>query len=344
MKELKTYKNTFVRRIKKIFLLFIIGETFLWLGNWYGKSVDGTPKYFFLIHIGYFLIISVYGYTRIYHPYQTVMKKFYEECREVQLLATDAELDNIFPEICILKEKCQKFLDERNILIQDNVAKYLSLQNQINPHFLYNALESIRGDMLEEGNSDVAETLEALSMFFRYSVSGTGKMVSLEDELENIEYYWIIQKYRFENNIRLEVKNNENCPQILKLPIPKLILQPIVENAIFHGLERKIGGGNITIQIEITQTRLLINIVDDGKGIPEHILVKLNKALKNALKEERTSIPKDDYKGVALLNIAKRIQILYGVQYGVHIFSRIDYGTCVRLTLPFEQTQGERLW
>ncbi len=331
-------KSPFSIRILRFFLCLLIGEVALGVGIYYYAYLHPIQGWMLLLvdaHGIYVIALLGYGTMRILKPYQKAMNTLSAD--EKQMNNAMSSLSPVFPELSNYVNQCKDILDERNIMLQNNVAEYLALQNQINPHFLYNALESIRGDMLEEGNTKIAETLEALSMFFRYSVSDTGKLVTLEAELENVEYYCMVQKYRFGDCIQMEVIYDWNQPEILEIPVPKLVLQPIVENAIFHGLEKKIGGGKITIKIEITQSRLLIHVIDDGMGMPESILAPLNSNLKNALTYGEDSISRDNHRSVALLNIAKRIQILYGVQYGLHIFSKVDYGTCVCLTMPISE-------
>lgn len=342
MKEIRKRTKTFANKIKIFFLMIGVGELILLAATWVGRQAQNYREILLLIifvHLVYVIWVIVYGVFCMYRPYQREMDKIGEMCGEEYFQEPNTICPATFPEIYEFAEACKGFLDDRNMTIQNKMAEYLALQNQINPHFLYNALESIRGDMLEEGNMEIAETLEALSVYFRYSVSGTGKMVTLEDELENIEYYCIVQKYRFGSNIQMEIKYAEDVPGILKIQMPKLILQPVVENAIFHGLEKKIGGGKITVQIETTEARLLIDVTDDGQGIPEDNLQRINESLKNALRESKDSISESKHKGVALLNIAKRLQILYGPQYGIHIFSKEHAGTCVRLTMPLESKE-----
>lgn len=345
MKEIRNRIKTLANKIKIFFLMIGVGELALLVAMWVnrqGESHRETMYLIILVHLGYGILAGVYGMFGIYRPYQSAMEKIGEMCGEEYLQEPNSICPDTFPEIYEFIEACKGFLDDRNMIIQNKMAEYLALQNQINPHFLYNALESIRGDMLEEGNLEIAETLEALSVYFRYSVSGTGKMVTLEDELENIEYYCIVQKYRFGSNIQMEIKYDEGVPGILKIKMPKLILQPVVENAIFHGLEKKIGGGKIIVQIETTEARLLIDVTDDGRGIPEDVLQRINDSLKNALRGSKDTISENRHKGVALLNIAKRLQILYGPQYGIHIFSKEHTGTCVRLTMPLEMKENPK--
>ena len=132
--------------------------------------------------------------------------------------------------------------------LRQKQAEYLALQNQINPHFLYNALEAIRSDALLADCEDIAETTEALATFFRYTISNVQEYVTFSDELDNAENYFTIQRCRFGDKLDMELEmENED---LLEARMPKLILQPLVENAVVHGLEGKIGKGTVHISVE----------------------------------------------------------------------------------------------
>lgn len=148
---------------------------------------------------------------------------------------------------------------QKNSEILMKVAEINNLQDQINPHFLYNTLEVIRGEALINGDKKVAEMTEALANYFRYNISRKETFVYLKDELKNICNYFKIQQHRFGDRISFEIvyhgieeKDVQNCY------IPKLILQPIVENSIYHGLEMKIGGGVIKIHISSADDKLML--------------------------------------------------------------------------------------
>lgn len=213
-------------------------------------------------------------------------------------------------------------------------AQYLALQNQINPHFLYNTLEGIRSEALIANLNTVADMTEALGNFFRYTISNMDHLVYLEDELINVENYYLIQQYRFGEKISLNMEYGGGDKQTLqKYQLPKLTLQPIVENAIYHGLERKVENGTITIKIEATKKRLIITISDDGLGIRkeqlDELLVKINTdsyEYINQVDEEKG--------GIAIVNVNNRIKLLFGEAYGINIFSTFGVGTDVEITLP----------
>lgn len=212
-------------------------------------------------------------------------------------------------------------------------AQYLALQNQINPHFLYNTLESIRGEALIAGMDNIADMTEALAKFFRYTITKVENLVSVEEELDNCETYFLIQKYRFGSRLQLHILyEEENRESIMNCKIPKLTLQPILENSIIHGTELKIGTGNLTIQFEQTDKRLIIRISDDGVGMDEQTLAKLNRQLGGG--KALTDSQEEKKGGIALVNVNNRIHLLFGEEYGMHVYSIRGKGTDVEVTLP----------
>lgn len=206
-------------------------------------------------------------------------------------------------------------------------AEYLALQNQINPHFLYNTLESIRGEAITNKMDNIANMTEALATFFRYNISNVQNLVTLKEELNNVLSYYTIQKYRFGNKLCIDIDVAEE--EIYSLKMPKLILQPIVENAIFHGIERKRDNGLIKISVEVTQNRIIITIKDNGVGISEEDVEKLNKKLLRSNEDFSKS-----KKGIALTNVNNRIKLMFGDNYGLYIYSSVNVGTDVKITLP----------
>jgi len=201
-----------------------------------------------------------------------------------------------------------------------------ALQSQINPHFLYNTLDSIRGQALEYNIPEIADMTEALSSFFRYNVSKGSDMVPLRDEIRNIQTYFKIQQYRFENRFSLRIDNED--VRVLDYYLPKLTLQPIVENCIFHGLEKKSEHGHIVIKLTMTQTRLLITIIDDGFGISHERLIAIQEILRKGEPTQSSS------SGIALSNVSERIKLAFGPIYGLFISSQAGVGTEVEITLP----------
>jgi two-component system sensor histidine kinase YesM len=220
----------------------------------------------------------------------------------------------------------------RNSLIIKKKSQLGFLSNQINPHFLYNSLESIRGKALLDNSFVVAEMVEALSFYFRYIIDQEKNIVLVEDELRNIDTYLKIQQFRFDNKFQIE-KIMVCDESVLRCRIPKLTLQPLIENAIIHGFETRNEKGKIVIRIIETISRITIHVEDDGVGIDQEKIDKINKslALKGFLADEKMDSMK---KGIALYNINKRIKLTFGKQYGIIVYSTIGVGTDVEISIP----------
>ena len=220
-------------------------------------------------------------------------------------------------------------------------AQYLALQNQINPHFLYNTLDGIRSEALIEGIDHVAEMTEALAAFFRYTISRDENLVSVEEELENCRIYFKIQQYRFGDRIRLIIEcEEENREEILQCKIPKLTLQPILENSIIHGTELRLGEGIQTIHLMLTGSRLLIRVSDNGVGMDEKTLEELNRKMGRSA-DQLAASERDKKGGIALYNVNHRIHLIYGEEYGLHIFSTENIGTDVEISIPIVHSEQE---
>lgn len=246
--------------------------------------------------------------------------------------------------------RLHEIIDRDNLIaISKKQAEYLALQNQINPHFLYNTLEGIRSEALIAGVDSIAEMTEALATFFRYTISNLENLVTLEDELANIENYYYIQQFRFgeklELNIRYEHGEDDDFDEmdVLQCRLPKLTLQPIVENAIFHGIEKKIGKGHLIIRISTSNERLYLKISDDGLGMKEDQLHRLNERLRRLdieTEEKETGERRPARGGIAVVNVNRRIKLLFGEEYGIHIYSREGIGTDAVVTLPLMREDG----
>ncbi|MCI8270372.1 MAG: histidine kinase [Lachnospiraceae bacterium] len=232
-----------------------------------------------------------------------------------------------------------EMIDKNHLInVSKKQAEYLALQNQINPHFLYNTLEGIRSEALLAGLDSIAEMTEALATFFRYTISQVENLVTLEDELANIENYYYIQQFRFGEKLALHIEYDHDDDldelEILQFRLPKLTLQPIVENSIYHGIERKIGKGNLVIRISVSNERLRIRISDDGMGMTEEKLKLLNEKLRRLTLDDVQESENGKKGGIALVNVNNRIKLLFGEEYGITFYSREGAGTDVMITLP----------
>lgn len=241
-----------------------------------------------------------------------------------------------------------------NMEIFKKNAEYSALQSQINPHFLYNTLETIRSQAISDGNREIAEMVKRLSLIFRYSISQKGDLVTLRDELNNIRNYMKIMKFRFYDRFTLEINVEEDREQIYDYYVPRLILQPIVENAINHGLDEMISGGIVQIEVALMDD-LIITVSDNGKGMTLRDLDALNAKMRSDSSYDQQdittcvkgqggnaaeSVSERKGRGIALANINQRIQLLYGKKYGICIYSSENCGTDVELTLPIIDKKG----
>lgn len=279
---------------------------------------------------------------KIIHPlrqYQNLSEKFlqgqiYSEYME--------KTGNLYPGMHDVLSHIDRLLNNQHLSWETKKrSEFLALQNQINPHFLYNTLEAIRGDALAVGMDNIADITEALSTFFRYSVTDTGSLVTIAAELDNVDNYFKIQQYRFGEKLELKYEIPEN-EELLELMCPKLTLQPIVENAIFHGLEKRTDKGTIRIRIEMTDSKVLITIFDNGVGMDSKTLDELNDRLNRFTMAYTGQEENSKRGGIALQNVCRRIKLLFGENYGIHVFSIPEYGTDVRITLPIVKKNLEQ--
>jgi two-component system sensor histidine kinase YesM len=239
-----------------------------------------------------------------------------------------------------LVDRMERLLSSEEAMdLSKRQAQYLAMQNQINPHFLYNTLEGIRGEALTSGLDDIARMTETLSQFFRYTISNLDQLVTLDDELTNVRNYYHIQEYRFGDRLKLEIEfeNDEDRGAIMNAKVPKLILQPVVENAIIHGIEGLSGDGRVNIRVQYTGLRLILIVSDNGVGMPAERLRTLNDSLSSVYGR----FENDSGGGIALANVNNRIKLLFGEDYGLAVMSEEGAGTDVEITLPYLSRYGD---
>ncbi|SDX94158.1 two-component system, sensor histidine kinase YesM [Paenibacillus sp. CF384] len=221
--------------------------------------------------------------------------------------------------------------------IEKEKAATAYLRSQINPHFLYNTLESIKGVALEAEAPQIVEMTKALGKLFHYSIKGSG-YVTLDQELNAVKSYIYLQLIRFEDRFDVTYQFTDEALQVSVL---KMILQPLVENAVFHGLEPKTSKGNLTITGEVENGRtLVLRISDDGMGVDEETL----RRIQSKLLEKTSSLSRDgqdssDSDSIGLLNVNNRLRLAYGFQYGLTFESEAGHGTCITLTMPSHYVQ-----
>ena len=231
--------------------------------------------------------------------------------REVQ------ELSDSFGHMVGRIQRLMTTVREEEINLRKTELK--ALQAQINPHFLYNTLDSIAW-MCERGkNADAVKMVHALARLFRISISRGHELIPIEKELQHAESYLLIQKFRYKNQFTYHFTVDENCLHCL---CNKITLQPIIENAITHGLDLMVEPGHIEIVVCADGEDILFKVVDDGIGMPPEQVSKL-------LKNEPS-----DRTGIGIKNVNDRLRIYFGPQYGLSIDSVPDEGTTVTIRMP----------
>ncbi|MFD1177510.1 sensor histidine kinase [Paenibacillus puldeungensis] len=232
-----------------------------------------------------------------------------------------------------------KLVYEKEIL--QNRTELKALQAQINPHFLFNTLEALYWSLQEKDESELAEFVVVMSDLFRYTITGPNKdeWVTLRDELEHIERYLLIMKVRFGDRISWQI---DAPPEYSTIRLPKLLVQPLVENAILHGFEGKIGPGSVAVRVAPSEDHqyLHITVEDDGKGMDEETLQKLMTALKTGGKN-----PVAKGSGIGIVNVQQRVKLYFGSTEdedgpGINIHSSEGAGTSIRLTIPMKMGEN----
>jgi len=253
----------------------------------------------------------------------------------------DDELSQTFSDLKIMiktiKEKDAKMyqaqIREHEIENQQQKIEFNMLASQINPHFLFNTLETIRMMAFSNGNKEVANAIKLLGKSMHYVLENTGThSTTLQKELDYVEVYLAIQKLRFNDRINytLNIEEHLNLDEYYILP---LLLQPIVENAVVHSLEGIDSKGHIIVDIKTQNNQyLLINILDNGIGMTQNELQSLVTHIQTNHIKECSGF------GIGLSNINKRIKLCYGLSYGINIENRLNGGLNVLLTLPLHST------
>ena len=232
------------------------------------------------------------------------------------------ELSASFDHMVVRIQKLMTTVREEEVNLRKTELK--ALQAQINPHFLYNTLDSIAW-MCEQGRSaDAVNMVHALARLFRISISKGHELIPISRELEHAESYLQIQKYRYKNRFTYEFRVDEGC---LDYYCNKITLQPILENAINHGLELMVDEGCITVEICQEGEDILFRVTDNGVGMSAQQV------------EAIMSRSPGEQAGIGIRNVDDRLKIYFGPRYGLRITSEPDVGTCVEIRMP--KVRGE---
>ena len=232
----------------------------------------------------------------------------------------------IFPEQNEVMQKLDSILDKKNIIeLSTKHAELLALQNQINPHFLYNTLDSINWIALTNGQDEISEMITALSDTFRLSLmKNNSPFTELNQEIRYIQSYLVLQKFRYEDRLTYDFDLPEPLPLIF---IPRFILQPIIENALKHGISQLEHGGRLVISISVDDFTHII-IRNDGTNIN---LEKMQRLL--AFDPNDPTLLNFENEGYGVQNINRRIKLICGANYGL-TYKRTDSQTICTILLP----------
>lgn len=226
-------------------------------------------------------------------------------------------LSDSFEHMVIRNQKLMEKVRQEEISLRKTELK--ALQAQINPHFLYNTLDAIAWLCEEERNEDAVKMVNALARLFRISISRGHELIPIEKELQHAQSYLQIQNFRYKNQFTYSFDVDETCLSYL---CNKITLQPIIENAIYHGMDRMVDEGMIKIGIHQDPNRIIFTVEDNGVGMTEE-------QCREVLKKEP-----GDRAGIGIKNVNDRIKIYFGDEYGLTIESELDVGTCVTITMP----------
>ncbi len=325
--------------------------------NWvFYAKITGTDEYAVLTvsdaeAMGYYfsnrtmmvviLLFSCIFLVLLYVIFSTKMsapiRKVQDAMKQVEGGQMDVRLEiNSHDEMEIIADGFNKMVERLNDYINQvyvaricqKDAELNALKMQIQPHYLYNTLDVIRMTALEENDEKTAELLECLAHQLRYVMGEHTDCIVLRDELQALREYFFIMKVRYEGRIGLGIQVSDEDAELY---IPKLLLQPVVENAIRHGLREKDGEGMVAIHVERKEDYLEIVVMDDGVGMDEEQVRIMQETL------EHPEIGKADANGrlsVGMKNVYDRIKLNCGKEYGFRIESFLGVGTIVTYRLP----------
>lgn len=247
------------------------------------------------------------------------------------------EIGTLYNEYSNMLEELNAFIkrdyqDKLNILD----AQMKSLEARINSHFLFNTLESINSMAEIDENEDIATMSLALGNMFRYAIKTPSEIVTLQDEINHVKDYVSIQAIRFSNKFTLTLDIPD---ELYQQKVLKLILQPLVENSFYHGLNYCTAGDTITIQAKRDSTILYITVSDNGQGMTQEVLDELRAKLSE--EASFTELGHRNKQGIGLKNIHSRIELYYGRGYGLSITSTPGEGTSITIKIPVLQGSGE---
>lgn len=288
-----------------------------------------------LISVGMIVLFSFLFGTRIRRLRRQMHLVAIGEYDKVEDIEGTDEIGELYQELKQMMGDIRKLTDK---VVEEQVQKeklhtrqkeveFKMLASQINPHFLYNTLETIRMKAKINRQPEIEELVKMLAKIMRRNIQVGDRMVTLASEIELIENYLVIQKYRFGDRIWSKVEVDASVD--LDTMVIPLIMQPFVENAYVHGLESMEHDGRLLVQVKQQEGVIIIYIRDNGAGMSMYQLAKIRQRLRSDNGWEKGHI--------GICNVNQRIRILYGEEYGVKVDSKENEGTCITLRFPVEK-------
>jgi len=266
---------------------------------------------------------------------RTLMKKAEEGNLDVRYDGNDEdEINYLGKSFNTLLERIQKLIDMVYHEQQSKrEAELRALQEQIKPHFLYNTLDTIQWMAQDHKADDIVQIVTALTSLFRIGLSKGQEIIKLSDEIEHVRSYLIIQKARYEDKFDFSLSVDDD---VIPTMVLKLTLQPLVENAIYHGVKEREGHGFISVEACKRDGMLILRVSDDGAGMSQAKLTAVRALLSEA------PVKRNDKVGYGISNVNERIQISFGKEYGLRFESELNKGTTVELLHPLIHAEGGR--
>lgn len=311
-----------------------------------GSINRATLTVYFVVGIG--LLISLTMIMVYSSSFSRRLKKLRKQMHlvangqydKVEAIDGTDEIAEIYQELVQMMEDIQKLttgiveekVQKEKMHTRQKEVEFKMLASQINPHFLYNTLETIRMKARVSKQSEIEDLVKMLAKIMRRNIQVSHQMVSLKSEIELIENYLKIQSYRFGDRIRSEVIVEDNVH--VEQNVMPLIIQPFVENAFVHGLEGMVEDGKLTVHVSQNEKDIIIEVIDNGVGMKYYQLAELRRALEEE-NHEQTHI--------GIKNVNQRLIIQYGPDYAIHIESEEGRGTKVTFRIPLDTDEEESI-
>lgn len=229
----------------------------------------------------------------------------------------------------LIDEKYKAELNKAHMERENAQAKLLALQSQVNPHFMFNTLECIRLKAIVKGESETAKIIMYISKMFRHLINWDDDIIFLSEDIKFLEEFLYVQKYRFEDEFEYSVTVDDKAPNCL---LPKLVIQPVVENACVHGVEAISQNRKIEVNIKVLGGHMHIEVSDNGIGIDEARLTELKEMLSGGLKLNHS---------VGLYNVYQRLSLYYGRDFSIYAESAEGRGTKISIVIPVRYSKEE---